>query len=102
MDSTVCPTNFVRALAWLYTLEFEAKSGKHPFSSGLAHSVPSEFQFQFLALFVQQNFLKISKLILHFLIQGLYIFFVQDKEKVNSFRILGVLHLMVKFVFQKI
>ena len=29
------PTNFVQALSRLYTVEFEAKSGKNPFGRGL-------------------------------------------------------------------
>ena len=64
----------------------------------LLHNVPSEFWF--LALFVQQNFLKISKVILHFWVQEphFYIFF---KTKKKSLRILKKPHLMPKLIFQK-
>jgi len=64
----------------------------------LLHIMPLEFQF--LELFVQQNFFKISKVILHFELQGSH-FSIFFKTKKKSFRIPTKLHLMAEFFFQK-
>ena len=64
----------------------------------LLHIMPLEFQFS--ELFVQQNFFKISKVILHFEFQGSH-FSIFFKTKKKSFRIPTKLHLMAEFFFEK-